>query len=86
MGASIDRKSLTATLNTKIGNALARSSKKDKDKASSAGTAYYASLAEGYGALGDNSYKYAEQAVEEMLGKQGSRNGQGYFAPIGHRR
>lgn len=83
MGASIDRKALTATLNTKIGNALARSSKQDKDKAISAVTAYYASLAEGYGALGDDSYKYADQAVEEVLGKSGIRNGQGYFAPLG---
>jgi len=83
MGASVDRKSLTATLNTKIGNSLARSTKQDKDKAISAVTAYYASLAEGYGALGDESYQYADQAVEEVLGKSGNRNGQGYFAPLG---
>ena len=83
MGASIDRKSLTGVLNTKIGNALARSTKQDKDKVISAVTAYYASLAEGYGALGDESYKYADQAVEEVLGKSGIRNGQGYFAPQG---
>jgi len=83
MGASIDRKELTGKLNSALGNTFSRSTKDDRNKVISSVSAYYASLAEGYGALGDESYQYAEQAIEEVLGKQGIRNGQGYFAPMG---
>ena len=83
MGASIDIEELTRKLNSSLGNTLSRSTKDDRDKVIRSVTAYYASLAEGYGALGDKAYKYSDQAIEEVLGKQGIRNGQGYFAPIG---
>lgn len=83
MGASIDREELTRKLNSALGNTFSRSTKDDRNKVISSVTSYYASLAEGYGALGDESYKYSDQAIEEVLGKQGIRNGQGYFAPIG---
>jgi len=83
MGASIDRKELTGKLNSALGNTFSRSTKDDRNKVISSVSAYYASLAEGYGALGDESYQYAEQAIEEVLGKQGIRNGQGYFAAMG---